>query len=140
MPHTLILALFLSACNPVASQYKLTMAAETFNDAVRWQRFDAAVNFLPSEERSNFLRTFLTDQNSFHLTHVAIQHLQILPDSSPTAAVVLVLSEGYTLPSTTTCDRMVTQRWEYHRGRWEIVSGAHDLRHLCGTGNPLRPH
>ena len=115
----------------MASQHKLTMAAETFNDAIRWQRFDAAVNFLPTEERGDFLRTFLTEKNALHLTHVAIQHIQIVPNSSPTAAVVLVLSEGYTLPSTRTCERVVTQQWEYRHGRWEIVSGAQDQANLC---------
>ena len=124
----------LAGCASQTAAKTLKASITGFNADLRWKRFNGAANFLPAEERSQFLEHYLSLEKdlfiqSLEVKNVDFQQTQLPSDleNSIEQAQVLVMAEYYILPSTVVKRQPVTQNWEYRNGSWKMVRSNFDF-------------
>lgn len=116
---TLVLAL--AACHPPKSGETLGESIRSYNDGVRWQRFEAAANHVPPKERGQFVDD--ADQRAKDLRITEVDVVRVEKKSDRLAEVQVKLA-WYLDSEGTLRETHAKQTWEKHGKSWWIVDEA----------------
>lgn len=112
------LAALAGACLPPGVQgHALSDAVRTYNEGVKWERFEAAAAVIPPAERADFLDE--RDQLAADLRITGTEVLQV--DQRGRRAVVLVKLSWYRETEGIVRESVADQRWERQGKRWRLV-------------------
>lgn len=110
---SLLFLLLLSACaSPINIGPDLAKTSQQFSEALRWQDYHGASNFLLPEVRSAFLDQFQEDQD-LHIVESRIVSIDLNQEAG-TAEVEYQL-EYFRLPSSTVKKWRWTQKWLFQK-------------------------
>lgn len=113
-----IAALMVAACIPPAARgAALVDAAQTYNEGVRWERFEAAAAVIPPAERAEFLDE--RDQLAKDLRITQSEILQITEHGR--TAEVVVKHAWYSDREGTLHETVAAQAWERQGKAWRLV-------------------
>lgn len=113
-----VLAASVAACAPPATRaWALTDAARTYNEGVRWERFEAAATVVPPAERAQFL-----DERDLLARDLRITDSEIVRlDEHGRTADVSVKHTWYRDSEGTVRETVAAQRWERQGKAWRLV-------------------
>ena len=100
-------------------------ALDDFVTALRWQRYEAAAEFMKPEHREDFLNQFKPLRD---LTIVDVRQLETRLSAEGRRAEVVLEMDYFLLPSVTVKTLRIEQTWVYFsqqgplRGRYQIVT------------------
>jgi len=117
---TLVLALALAACGNSAAQSKETLAdsIRSYNEGIRWGRFDAAASLRPPKERSQFADDMDKRANDVKITDYEIVKVD---QKGERLATVQVKMSWYSDTEGTLHETHSMQTWERHGQTWMMV-------------------
>ena len=125
----LSLGFTLAACHPPRSGDTLGDSVRTYNDGVRWGRYEVAAVHVPAAERSEFVDD--ADQRSKDLKITDYDIVKVEQKSDRIAEVQVKVS-WYKDSEGTLRETQAMQTWERHGKTWLIV----DETRLRGTEMP----
>lgn len=117
MKRSIFLALVLAACVPPPGGHALTDAVRTYNEGVKWERFEAAAAVVPPAERDQFLDE--RDELSDDLRITESQILRVTERGN--RAEVHVKLTWYLDSEATVHESVALQRWERKGKAWRLV-------------------
>jgi hypothetical protein len=97
----------------------LIREARTFNDDVRWSRWEAASAAMPKDDGAAFLARVSAVEGDLMLGDYEVTSINFAAGSE--AATVVAHFEWYTRRDPTVRSTTLEQRWEYREGRWTMV-------------------
>jgi hypothetical protein len=97
----------------------LTREARTFNDDLRWARWEAVSSAMPRDEATAFLARVAALEDDLVLADYEVTSLTFAPGSN--AAAVVARIEWYYNRDPRLRHTIVEQAWEYQRGRWQVT-------------------
>jgi hypothetical protein len=107
-----------AACAPPATRgYALYDAVRTYNEGIRWQRFEAAAAVVPTAERDQFLDE--RDQLAKDL-RITDSEVMRMTEHDPVAEVT-VKHTWYRDSEGTVRETVATQRWERRGKSWRLL-------------------
>jgi hypothetical protein len=121
--------LVLAACTPPKSGDTLGESIRSYNDGVRWQRYEVAAIHVPERERSMWVDE--ADQRSKDLKITDYEVVKVEQKGDRVAEVQVKMS-WYKDSEGTLRETQATQTWERHGKTWLIVDEAR----LRGTEMP----
>ena len=132
----LSLGFTLAACHPPRSGDTLGDSVRTYNDGVRWGRYEVAAVHVPAAERSEFVDD--ADQRSKDLKITDYDIVKVEQKSDRIAEVQVKVS-WYKDSEGTLHETHATQTWERHGKLWLMVDEAR-LRgpEMPGLPEPLQ--
>ncbi len=91
-----------------------------FNEAVRWQNYEAAAAFVPIERREAFVDARQKEAANRRLANYAVRRVRQgpLPRGE---AIVVVETAWYGLADPTVVNELRYQRWRFDKRRWWMV-------------------
>ena len=125
-----------AACAMTPAQRReenLVREARTFNDDLRWQRYEQLSESLPPEEARLLQSRAEAMGDDLAMADYDVTSITFAPGSE--AANVVVKFSWYSKRATTLHETTVDQRWEYQSGRWVLVK----QRRARGERFPLIP-
>ena len=130
MKNRMLAIVFMTACGsaPGASD-SLAETVRTFNDGIRWGRFDVAAKNLPTKERSKFVDA--SDDRAKDLKITEYDVVDVAPKGDREAKVHIKMS-WYSDREGTLHETHAVQTWEKHGRDWLMV----DEMRLKGTEMP----
>ena len=128
-PHrtALCLALAVAGCAASTPDATLDAAVETYNESLRWKRFDNAAAFLPAADQAEFLQRYTEAEDDLHIDAIEVRGARFDPNHEPPAATVTVVASAYRLPSTILRKVVITQRWELGAAGWTLLGSDPEL-------------
>lgn len=110
--------LVLAACTPPKSGDTLGDSIRSYNDGVRWGRYDVAAVHVPEKERSMFL-----DQSDERAKDLKITDYEIVrvDQTSDRIAVVQIKMSWYRDSEGSLKETQAIQTWERHGKTWLMV-------------------
>jgi hypothetical protein len=111
-----------------AAGQKLQYAVHSFNDHLRWKRFDSAAAFLPSDLKPDFLERYLSVEDDLHVESIEVRAVSNESTEDIETAKVTVVAQSYLLPSNVLRKTIITETWELRGGRWTMAEMS---RHLA---------
>jgi hypothetical protein len=117
MRAILISALVLG-CGAGASESSLPDTVRSFNDGVRWGRFEIAANAVPPKERAQFVDDMDERANDLKITDYEV--VKVAPRGDREARVQVKLS-WYKASEGTLRETHALQTWERHGKAWWMV-------------------
>jgi hypothetical protein len=130
MKSWILIVVLASGCGAAASggtQETLAEAIRSFNDGVRWQRYQTAASRLPVKERSRFVDEMDKRADELRITDYEI----ITVDAKGREAKVHIKVEWYKDTEQVLRTTHTTQTWERHGKTWllidEVKLRGHDM-------------
>lgn len=123
------LGLMLAACHPPKSGDTLGDSVRSYNDGVRWGRYEVAAVHVPAKERSQFVDD--ADQRAKDLKITDYEVVKV-DQTGDRVAQVQVKVSWYKDSEGTLRETQAMQTWERHGKTWLIVDEAR----LRGTEMP----
>jgi len=119
----LVLALALAACGSSAATNKetLTESIKSYNDGIRWGRFDAAATLRPPRERSQFADDMDKRAKDVKITDYDIVRVD---EKGDRLAKVQIKMSWYNDLEGTLHETHSMQTWERHGKAWLMVEEA----------------
>jgi hypothetical protein len=111
----------LLACVPPRAGETLTESVRSYNDSVRWERFEVAANHLPPDQRSQRLDEW--DQRGHDLKITDYDIVKVDQKSSREARVQIKVS-WYRESEGTVHETQALQTWERRGKDWMMVDEA----------------
>jgi hypothetical protein len=111
----------------------LIREARTFNDDLRWARYDQLTASLPPEEAPLFMARANAVGDDLVLADYEVTSITFAPDSEK--ATVGVSIQWYTRRASIVHSTTLEQRWELRNGRWLVAK----QRRVRGDRFPLVP-
>ncbi len=127
-----ILVCLLCACGAVQQPEPLTDAVRSYNDGVRWERFEIAAVHIPPPERSKFVDE--ADERSHDIKITDYDVVKVEPRTAKDARVTVKMS-WYKESEGTLHETQAVQTWEKHGKGWLLV----DESRLKGPEMPGLP-
>jgi hypothetical protein len=111
-------ALLLGCSGSASSREKLADSLTLFTDAMRWQQWDTASNYVAPELRKAYLEAHESLSDQIDITDLEVTRRVAAPDGQSMTVVVALswLAKNDPVVKKTTLE----QRWEYRRGAWVI--------------------
>jgi hypothetical protein len=133
IPATAALLALSGACLAPTARREDTLVREarTFNDDLRWARYDQLSASLPADEAQRFLARAHAVGDDLVLADYEVTSINFAPNSQ--AATVAVTVQWYSRSATTLHSTTLEQRWEVRDGRWLVAR----LRRVRGDRFPL---
>lgn len=130
----ILLVVASAGCGAMASQSgeSLTDSIRSYNDGIRWSRFENAAIHIPPAQRSQFMDDW--DQRSKDLKITDYEVVKVQPHGDREAKVEVKL-EWYKDSEGTVHETRAEQTWERHGKLWLLVDEAR----VRGTEMPGLP-
>lgn len=129
MRTILVVTVALAACTPPKSGDTLGESIRSYNEGVRWERFEVAASHIPAAERSQFVDEADQRSKDLKITDYEVVKVDLKNDK---VAEVQVKLEWYKDSEGTVRETQAKQTWERHGKTWLIVDEAR----LRGTEMP----
>jgi len=113
-----LLVTMLAACGAVQQPEQLTDAVRSYNDGVRWQRFEVAAVHVPPKQRSQFVDE--ADERS-HDVKITDYDVVKVEERGPKEARVQIKMSWYKDSEGTLHETQAMQTWEKHGKGWLMV-------------------
>lgn len=127
--RAILLAVLLAACAPPKAGDTLGESVRSYNDGVRWQRYDNAAIHVPAAERSQFLDD--ADERSKDIKITDYEIVKVEQKTDRVAQVQVKLS-WYSDSEGKLRETQALQTWERHGKTWLVI----DETRLRGTEMP----
>lgn len=122
MKSILLVAMFATACGSALGQTEtLTEAVRSYNEGMRWQRYEIAANHIPVKERSVFVDEM--DERADDLKITDYEVVKVDPEGEKVARVQVKVS-WYLDSEGTVRETHAVQTWERHNRAWWMVEEA----------------
>jgi hypothetical protein len=118
------LVLLVAACHPPTSGDTLGESVRTYNEGVRWERYEYAAAHIPPKERTQFLDDADMRAKDLHITSYDVVSVEKRSDK---LAYVKVKMGWYLDSQGTVKETSSVQTWERHGKSWWVVE-EHRLR------------
>lgn len=120
------LACTLAACATAGrdSLHALEESIEAYNDAFRWQNFDAAAVHLPNDRRAAFISTHEDRERDLRVETFRILKVDMKGEDAAEATVTVRFT---LLPSITVESRKLVQHWHRVQGLWVLEAEDHSI-------------
>ncbi len=130
----LALCVFLAACAtpPAAASDTLNETIKSYNDAIRWERFENAASALPQKERAQTVDDWDERAHDLKITDYDIVKVDSKGKNEAHAQIKL---SWYKNSEGTLRETQSIQTWEKHGRGWQLV----DERRLRGHEMPGLP-
>lgn len=128
----ILVCLLVSACGAVQQPEPLTDAVRSYNDGVRWERFEIAAVHVPPHDRSKFVDD--ADERAHDVKITDYDVIKVEPRGEKEARVTVKLS-WYKESEGTLHETQAVQTWEKHGKGWLVV----DESRVRGTEMPGLP-
>src|SRR6476659_9312040 len=115
---TLLFAMVLAGCGGMQQPEPLTEAVRSYNDGVRWERFEIAAVHVPPKQRSAFVDG--ADQRAHDLKITDYDVVKVEPRGEKEARVQIKMS-WYKESEGTVHETQAVQTWEKHGKGWLMV-------------------
>ncbi len=122
-----LLALSFSCASTATRRQALEPAVQSYNTLLRWKKFERAADYLPVEERADFIERYLAAEDDLYVESVEVRAISWLSDKPLPAAQVVVVANAYLLPSTVLEKYIIRQRWEYRGKKWLLTERSREL-------------
>ena len=126
-------------CAATADNANLVTSVKTFNESMRWKRFQAAASFIPVTGRSSFLSRYRDTEEDLSIESIEIRNMELQETGGVQQAMVTVVSRSYLLPSTVLTTTRMTQHWELKNGAWLLTKTINELVPLQPATDQARP-
>jgi len=115
-----LITLFAFGCGAAQSRDTATLgeAVQSYNDGVRWERYEVAANQVPPRERSQFVDDM--DQRAHDVKITEYDVVRVDPKGDHAARVQIKMS-WYKTAEGTVHETSAVQRWERHGKAWWMV-------------------
>lgn len=113
-------------CGPRDRGLDLKDSVRTYNQHLRWNRFEAASGFIAIEQRAQWLASRTSSAAGLHITNIQVVRLQ-KPDLEQKTVEVLVSLSWYRMPETRVQQAVYAQVWQEFEGRWRIID-EHEVK------------
>lgn len=131
-PLVAVAALALACLSPTQRREEsLVREARTFNDDLRWGRYEQLSTSLPREEAELFLARVGAVGDELVLADYEVTSVSFDPGSDK--ATVLVKLDWYSKRAMSLRSTVLDQRWEHQAGKWRMTK----QRRLRGDRFPL---
>ena len=121
------IALCLLACAGPNTGESLRASVGTYNQSIRWKRYNTAARFLAPEKRAKFLEQYLMVEDDLHVQSVEVRSVNSYEKEGERRADVVLIAEAYLLPSTVVKKTTIVQTWRFQRGGWELIDPGTSL-------------
>jgi hypothetical protein len=128
----LLMVTMLVGCGGIQHAEPLTDAVRSYNDGVRWERFEVAAVHVPPKDRSQFVDD--ADERAHDLKITDYDVVKVEPRGAKEARVQIKLS-WYKESEGTLHETQSMQTWEKHGKGWLLV----DETRVRGTEMPGLP-
>jgi hypothetical protein len=135
-PRALVAAALLAIACMTPTQRRedtLIREARTFNDDLRWARYDQLSASLPREEAQLFMARANAVADDLVMADYEVTAINFAPGSE--AATVAVQLQWYDRRASVLHSTNLEQRWEFRDGRWLVAK----QRRVRGDRFPLIP-
>ena len=129
---TLLIVSLLAGCGAMQQPEPLTDAVRSYNDGVRWERFEIAAVHIPPKQRSQFVDD--ADERAHDIKITDYDVVMVEPRGSKEARVQIKMS-WYKESEGTLHETQAMQTWEKHGKGWLLVDEAR----VRGTEMPCLP-
>ena len=129
---TLLIVSLLAGCGAMQQPEPLTDAVRSYNDGVRWERFEIAAVHIPPKQRSQFVDD--ADERAHDIKVTYYDVVKVEPRGSKEARVQIKMS-WYKESEGTLHETQAMQTWEKHGKGWLLVDEAR----VRGTEMPGLP-
>ncbi|MBV8762055.1 MAG: hypothetical protein JO257_32480 [Deltaproteobacteria bacterium] len=116
--RAILLSIVLCACGGIQQPEPLSDAIRSYNDGVRWERFEIAAVHIPVRERSKFVDD--ADERSKDIKITDYDIVKVEPRGDKEARVTVKLS-WYKESEGTVHETRAVQTWEKHGKGWLLV-------------------
>jgi hypothetical protein len=116
--RAILLALVLGACGAAQTPEPLGDAIRSYNDGVRWERWEIAAVHVPASQRSSFVDE--SDERAKDLKITDYEVMKVEPKGEREAKVQVKLS-WYKDSEGKVHETHATQTWEKHGKAWFLV-------------------
>lgn len=130
--RAILVCLLVSACGGIQQPEPLTDAVRSYNDGVRWERFEIAAVHVPPPDRSKFVDD--ADERAHDIKITDYDIVKVEPRGEKVARVTVKLS-WYKESEGTLHETQAVQTWEKHGKGWLVV----DESRVRGTEMPGLP-
>jgi hypothetical protein len=129
MMRAILLVVLLAACTPPKAGDTLGESVRSYNDGVRWQRYDNAAIHVPAAERSQFIDD--ADERSKDIKITDYEIVKVEQKTDRVARVQVKLS-WYSDSEGKLRETQAMQTWERHGKTWLVI----DETRVRGTEMP----
>lgn len=126
MKLVLILALAVVAC-AAPQGAALKPAVEGYHKALRWNRIQSAARYRVPEERGRFVARYTAAEDDLRIESIEVIAVNVLPNTEPPQAEVVVSAKAYLLPSTILRKIIITEQWQQTGNAWMLTSTDREL-------------
>ncbi|MEC9466628.1 MAG: hypothetical protein VX834_12630 [Myxococcota bacterium] len=120
-------SLCLLACAAPNAGESLRASVGTYNQSMRWKRYNTASTFLAPDKRADFLEQYLNVEDDLHVQSVEVRSVNSYERDGKPIADVVVVAEAYLLPSTVVRKTTMIQTWLFSNGGWELIDPGTSL-------------
>ena len=99
----------------------------TYNQSLRWKRYNTAARFLAPDKRADFLEQYLSAEDDLHVQSVEVRSVNTYERDGDKVADVVLIAEAYLLPSTVVKKTTIVQTWKHQNGGWELIEPGTSL-------------
>ena len=121
------LALCMLACAGPNAGESLRASVGTYNQSIRWKRYNTAARFLAADKRADFLEQYLSVEDDLHVQSFEVRSVSTYEREGNQVADVILVAEAYLLPSTVVRKTTIVQTWQFQNGGWELVDPGTSL-------------
>ena len=115
---TLLIVTMLAGCGAAQQTEPLTDAVRSYNDGVRWQRFEVAAVHVPAKQRSQFVDEADERAHDVKITDYDVVKVE---ERGPKEARVQIKMSWYKDSEGTLHETQAMQTWEKHGKGWLMV-------------------
>jgi hypothetical protein len=114
---------FLAACGATSPspQEVIDRTVYTFDQHVRWKRFDKASRFVSQAARDQFLKSFEGSEETLSIDDLEVKDINF---DGPNKVTISVEARYYKLPSVTLQKKKWVQTWEKKGDDWWLEDNA----------------
>jgi hypothetical protein len=123
------------AAGYVAPGEKLRRSVFSYNDAVRWQRYEAAAEHLPPERRQSYLQTQRDAGDSLRILEYEL--LEVQHNEEDKKALVTVKFRWTRMPSNRVETTTIRQTWSYGEDRQWAMTEKEEVEDEPGEPIPF---
>ena len=100
----------------------------SFNQNMRWKKFDQAARYLEPQQQADFLNRYMEREQDLFIQLMEVRTVSKFEHHQAAFANVMVITESYLLPSTIIKKLTQIQKWKkLEDGHWILVELSQDL-------------
>ncbi|MEZ4272752.1 MAG: hypothetical protein R3C68_15370 [Myxococcota bacterium] len=124
----LLLGVTLLACASSSdASGTLHRAVNSYNELMRWKKFEQAAGYIPANKRADFLERYLAVEDDLFVESMEVRGITWVTTEDNPVVDVNVIANAYLLPSTVLEKVVMRQRWEFRNGAWNLANNSREI-------------